>query len=130
MTSPPSALTSATWLSADEAQCQHAGEVLEVVGQRWSPSILLALARGVERFGEIVAMTAGLSARMLAVRLKQLETARLVERIVIPTTPVTIRYRLTAQGLDLINALHAVADYVQRWELDDSATAPTSIRST
>lgn len=90
-----------------------------MVGQRWSPSILLALGRGVERFGEIIAMTSGLSARMLAVRLKQLEAAHLVERVVIPTTPVSIRYRLTDQGRDLIGALHAVAGYVQRWEFDD-----------
>jgi len=95
------------------------------VGQRWSPSILLALGRGVERFSEIIAMTAGLSARMLTLRLKQLETAHLVERIVIPTTPVTVRYRLTAQGLDLIDALHSVAGYVQRWEVDDPATRAT-----
>jgi DNA-binding HxlR family transcriptional regulator len=101
--------------------------VLEVVGQRWSPSILLALGRGVERFSEIVAMTAGLSARMLTVRLKQLETAHLVERIVIPTTPVTVRYRLTAQGQDLIDALHGVAEYVQRWEIDGPAPAPAAL---
>jgi DNA-binding HxlR family transcriptional regulator len=109
---------STSWDNADEGHCQHASQVLEVVGQRWSPSILLALARGVERFGEILARTAGLSARMLTVRLKQLETAHLVERRVIPTTPVTVRYGLTAQGLDLIDALHSIAGYVQRWEVD------------
>ncbi len=107
------------WDDADEAECQHASQLLEVVGQRWSPSILLALARGVERFSEILAMTAGLSARMLTVRLKQLETAHLIERVVIPTTPVTVRYRLTRQGLDLIDALNSVQGYVQRWVLDD-----------
>ncbi|MFJ2755500.1 winged helix-turn-helix transcriptional regulator [Nocardioides sp. NPDC087217] len=125
MTSPPPSPPSTSWRSADEAECQHASKVLEVVGQRWSPSILLALGRGVERFSEIIAMTAGLSARMLTLRLKQLETAHLVERIVIPTTPVTVRYRLTAQGLDLIDALHSVAGYVQRWEVDDPATRAT-----
>lgn len=100
------------------------------MGQRWSPSILLALGRGVERFGEIVAMTAGLSPRMLTVRLKQLETAHLVQRIVIPTTPVTIRYRLTAQGLDLIDTLHSVAGYVQRWEIGKPAAPAAPLPST
>ncbi|MFI6426886.1 winged helix-turn-helix transcriptional regulator [Promicromonospora sp. NPDC050880] len=126
MTSSPASPPSTSWRHADEAQCRHASKVLEVVGQRWSPSILLALGRGVERFGEIIAMTAGLSPRMLTLRLKQLEAAHLVERTVIPTTPVTIRYRLTAQGLDLIDALHSVAGYVQRWEVDAAAPLPST----
>ncbi len=115
MTSTGTDRAPAPWRYADEADCQHASRVLEVVGQRWSPSILLALARGAERFTDIATAVAGLSARMLTVRLKQLETARLVERTVIPTTPVTVRYRLTPQGTDLIAALGPIAGYVQRW---------------
>ncbi|MGP3536567.1 winged helix-turn-helix transcriptional regulator [Microbacterium sp. RD1] len=86
------------------------------MGQRWSPSILLSLGRGAERFSDIIAATPGMSARMLTLRLTQLEAAHLVERVVIPTTPVTVRYRLTSQGADLIEALHPIAGYVQRWE--------------
>lgn len=118
--------TISPWHDADESECEHATKTLEVVGQRWSPSILLALARGLERFSEIVAATPGLSARMLTVRLHQLETARLVERIVIPTTPVTVRYRLTPQGVDLIDTLHSVASYVRRWEVVDAAARASS----
>ena len=58
----------------------------------------------------------GLSARMLTVRLKQLETAHFVEREVIPTTPVSVRYRLTPQGVDLVTALGPIAGYVRRWQ--------------
>lgn len=96
---------------------------MEVVGQRWSPSILLALARGAERFTDITTAVAGLSARMLSVRLKQLETARLVERTVVPTTPVAVRYRLTARGVDLVTALQPIASYVQRWETGPDKTS-------
>ena len=98
---------------------------MEVVGQRWSPSILLALARGVERFTDITATVAGISARMLTVRLKQLETAQLVERMVFPTTPVSVRYRLTPRGVDLVTALQPIAGYVQRWETGADKTSPT-----
>jgi DNA-binding HxlR family transcriptional regulator len=100
--------------------------VLEIVGQRWSPSILLALARGAERFTEITAIVAGLSARMLTVRLKQLEAADLVERAVTPTTPVTVRYRLTPRGDDLITALQPIAGHVQRWERDHGHATPSA----
>ena len=98
---------------------------MEVVGQRWSPSILLALARGAERFTDVIAAVAGLSARMLTVRLKQLETARLVERTVVPTTPVAVRYRLTPRGVDLVTALQPIAGYVQRWETGPDRTSPS-----
>jgi DNA-binding HxlR family transcriptional regulator len=97
-----------------------------VVGQRWSPSILLALARGAERFSEITAVVAGLSARMLTLRLKQLETAELVERTVVPTTPVMVRYHLTPRGDDLITALRPIAGHVKRWEGDGGQSAPSS----
>lgn len=101
---------------------------MEVVGQRWSPSVLLALARGAERFTDITATVAGLSARMLSVRLKQLETAGLVERTVVPSTPVAVRYRLTPQGADLIAALQPIAGYVRRWETgsDERDPAPAA----
>ena len=99
---------------------------MEVVGQRWSPSVLLALARGAERFTDVTATVAGLSARMLTLRLKQLETAGLVERTVVPSTPVAVRYRLTPRGADLIVALQPIASYVRRWETrsDDQDHAP------
>ena len=110
--------SSVQWVQVNEDECRHASRVLEIVGQRWSPSILLALARGAERFTDITAIVAGLSARMLTVRLKQLEAAELVERNVTPTTPVTVRYRLTPRGDDLIASLRPIAGHVQRWEID------------
>lgn len=106
------------WTHRNEAECRRAGRALEVVGQRWAPGILLALARGVERFTEIAASVDGISARMLTVRLKQLENAALVERTVIPTTPVSVRYRLTPRGVDLVTAVEPIAGYVRRWNDD------------
>ncbi|MFG1699650.1 winged helix-turn-helix transcriptional regulator [Nonomuraea sp. NPDC049309] len=103
------------WDHSDEAECRRAGRALEVVGQRWAPGVLLALARGAERFTEIAASVDGISARMLTVRLKQLESAELVERTVIPTTPVSVRYRLTPRGADLLAAIRPIADYLTRW---------------
>jgi DNA-binding HxlR family transcriptional regulator len=92
--------------------------MLEVVGQRWSAGILLAFARGAERFSEILAAVPGLSARMLTVRLQQLGAAQLVEREVIPTIPVSVRYHLTERGNDLLSAIEPISGFVQRW--DDS----------
>jgi DNA-binding HxlR family transcriptional regulator len=114
------------WLLADETDCKQASSVMEVVGHRWSPSVLLALARGAERFTEVLAIVEGLSARMLTVRLKELESARLVDRIVIPTTPVSVRYHLTPRGADLLAALEPIASHVQRWRPDADTPRSTS----
>lgn len=104
------------WELIDDELCRRATGVVELVGRRWSSAILLALARGAERFGEILGLVGGLSDRMLAVRLRELEHAGLVDRIVEPTTPVTIRYRLTVRGRDLLASLQPLVRYGQRWE--------------
>lgn len=109
------------WDHTNEAECRRAGRAIEVVGQRWAPGVLLALDRGAERFSEIAALVEGISARMLTVRLKQLEAARLIVRTVIPTTPVSVRYSLSPRGADLLDALRPMADYVQRWNDDTDA---------
>lgn len=104
------------WDLIDDDECRRASGVVELVGRRWSSAILFALARGATRFGEVLAAVAGLSDRMLAVRLKELERAGLVERTVEPTTPVSVRYGLTPRGRDLMAALQPLVRYGQRWE--------------
>ena|ERR1700677_3977573 len=90
--------------------------IVERVGRRWTSGILLALGRGATRFTEILARVDGLSDRLLAARLRELEQLGLVDRIVEPTTPVSVRYRLTVRGRDLLTALQPIVAYGQRWE--------------
>ncbi|BAJ74743.1 predicted transcriptional regulator [Microbacterium testaceum StLB037] len=107
-TSPP--------LHIDDEECRRISGVMEVVGRRWSSGILLALGMGAERFSEIEHRVQGLSGRMLSVRLRELEAAELVARDVRPTTPVTISYRLTERGIELLRSLQPMARYARRWE--------------
>lgn len=116
MTTPRTTLPLTRWDHSDESECRRAGRALEIVGQRWAPGVLLALARGAERFTEVMAAVSGISARMLTVRLKQLEKAGLITRTVIPTTPVSVLYRLTPRGADLLDALQPIADHIRRWD--------------
>jgi DNA-binding HxlR family transcriptional regulator len=108
------------WELIDDDECRRAAAIVERVGRRWNSSILLAVARGASRFTEIVARVDGLSDRMLAARLKELEQIGLIDRIVEPTTPVPVRYRLTARGHDLLTSLQPLMEYGQRWERDPS----------
>lgn len=104
------------WELIDDDECRRVSGALELVGKRWSSGILLAIARGATRFSEIGASVAGLSDRLLAARLRELEHTELVVRTVEPTTPVTVRYALTPRGRDLMGSLHALVLYGQRWQ--------------
>lgn len=100
----------------EEDDCQRVLAVMDVIGRRWSSGVLLALGQGAERFTEIQGRVNGLSARLLAVRLRELEAAGLVDRVVTPSTPVSVRYALTARGRELLVAFQPLARYAQRWE--------------
>lgn len=107
--------TDAGWARIDDEQCRRFSGALEFIGRRWSGAILLAIARGASRFGEIRESVLGLSDRLLAARLKELEHAGVVERTVEPTMPVTIRYGLTSRGAALMDAIQPLVEFGETW---------------
>jgi DNA-binding HxlR family transcriptional regulator len=111
--------TEETQLSAFCSVYQH---TVELIGRRWTGAILRALLSGVSRFSDLSETVPGLSDRMLAERLKELEAAGIVKRTVIPETPVRVEYTLTDKGRDLHSVIQAVARWAERWE--ESAAAP------
>ena len=104
------------WEQIDDDECRRAAGTVELIGRRWSSAIMLGIARGAGRFSEILGSVGGLSDRMLALRLKELGRAGLIDRVVEPTTPVTVHYLLTARGRDLLAALQPLVRYGQLWE--------------
>ena len=109
--------TAQEWRAIDDEVCLRAIEVIEAVGKRWTGGILLALDRGADRFSDITAAVRGLSSRLLSVRLRELEHAGLIDRVVVHTMPVSVRYQLTAQGRDLLGSLQPIAAYASRWRI-------------
>jgi DNA-binding HxlR family transcriptional regulator len=99
----------------NDDECRRFSSSIELIGKRWSSGIMLAIERGAERFSEILVSVEGLSDRLLAQRLKELETAGMVEREVIPTTPVQVRYHLSERGSDLLASLQPLVGWGQRW---------------
>lgn len=95
--------------------CPYYHRAIELIGRRWTGAILLALSHGAERFCALTAAVPGLSDRMLSERLKELEAEGIVQRTVIPTTPVTITYQLTEKGQALRGAMDAVGQWAQEW---------------
>jgi DNA-binding HxlR family transcriptional regulator len=104
-----------TWERIDDDQCRLFQASVELIGRRWSSAILLAVARGARRFSEILASVPGLSDRMLAQRLKELDAAGLVAREVVPTMPVQVAYRLTPSGSELMASLQPLVQWGLRW---------------
>ncbi|HEX2923287.1 MAG TPA: helix-turn-helix domain-containing protein [Chloroflexota bacterium] len=98
-----------------EAFCPYYRHAVELVGRRWSGTIIRALAGGVHRFSDIVDTIPGLSDRMLSERLKELETEGIVVRTVYPETPVRIEYHLTEKGRALGGVMDALSDWAHRW---------------
>ncbi|AKU19241.1 hypothetical protein VV02_23515 [Luteipulveratus mongoliensis] len=85
--------------------CRSVQLTLDVVGKRWSAAILVAIAQGATRFGEIRGAVDGISDRLLAARLKDLERHHLVERTVVPSMPVQVKYAPTVEGVQLVAAM-------------------------
>ena len=104
-----------------DEQCIRFQDSVELIGKRWSGGILMAMWQGADRFSEIVASVSGLSDRLLSQRLRELENAQLVVREVVATTPVQVRYRLTARGIDLMQSLQPLVAWEGRWNKPESA---------
>ncbi len=100
------------------AYCPVFQESVELIGRRWTGSIVRALLTGSNRFGEVLARVPGLSDRLLSERLRELEAAGIVERRVFPEIPVRIEYALTDKGRELESIVTAISDWADRWAPD------------
>jgi len=86
--------------------CEAAFKLLE---GRWKLVILFHLFDGeVRRFSDLERLVTGISQKMLAQQLRQLEVDGIVERTVYPEVPPKVEYRLTPWGQALCPALDAV----------------------
>lgn len=112
--SPSAAGAAQTAHQIHDDECRLFREAAELAGRKWTAAILLALARGAERFSELHASIEGISDRLLAARLRELESQGLVSRTVVPSTPVQIRYGLTQPGLELITILQPLVRWAKR----------------
>lgn len=98
-----------------ELFCPNYHHAVELIGRRWSGVILRALLLGSTRFGQIKTAIPELTDKMLSERLRELAAEGLVERTVVPETPVRIEYTLTAKGQDLESAITALSRWADRW---------------
>jgi DNA-binding HxlR family transcriptional regulator len=88
-------------------------EAASLLERRWQLSIIYAAISGALRFNEFADAIIGISPRMLSERLRDLESAGLIERTVLPTSPPTVEYRLTPRGKRLGPVIDAMRAYAE-----------------
>lgn len=105
----------AKWRPEDDKQCMARlagiGDALYAIGGKWKLRIIVALTEGVSRFNELQRTITGISSKVLAAELKELEMNGFVKRTILPQTPVIIEYKLTDYALTLQNVLDALSDW-------------------
>jgi DNA-binding HxlR family transcriptional regulator len=92
---------------------QPVTDALYVLNGKWKLPILLELATGTKRFGELARRLSTITDRMLSKELKELETNLLIGRIASEDAPVKVAYALTEHGI----SLHDVIVELQKWGL-------------
>ena len=87
---------------------------LRLLDGRWKLLILFHLFGGqVQRFSDLERLIDGVSQKMLAQQLRQMEEDGLVVRTVHPEVPPRVEYRLTPWGEALCPALEAMLNWIE-----------------
>ena len=95
--------------------CTRFHRASELIGRRWSGAILFLLLKQKCRFATLRDAIPDITDRMLSERLQELEEEGLVDRTVVPETPVRVEYSLTKKGRALTDAMNAIAEWAEKW---------------
>ena len=87
---------------------------LTLIGGRWKPAILFSLLGGTMRYNQLLKTIPGVSERMLAAQLRELEKDGLVKRTIYAEMPQRVEYDLTDLGLSAGPLLHSMSDWGNR----------------
>ena len=88
---------------------------MELIGRRWTGAIVFVLLKGRCRYSDAAGAIPEMTDRMLSERLKELEQEGIVERRVVPETPVRVEYALTARGEALARPVEALVGWAHEW---------------
>ena len=106
-------------------ECFFFGVARKLIGDKWSLLILFILRDGSMRFNALLRGVEGISQKVLAASLKDLERDGYIRREVINGSPPWVEYSLTAMGEGFLRQLAPVAAWVEEnWpSMEDSRRA-------
>ncbi len=91
----------------------------QVVGCKWSVSVLQEIRHGISRPGALQRAIAGISAKVLSERLRKLTHYGLLDKQSFPEVPPRTEYRLTESGrrlTDIIEQIHVLDEQLKASE--------------
>lgn len=83
----------------------------DVLGGKWTTLVVRDLLTGTKRYSQLQRSLTGISPRMLAARLAQLEATGLISKKVYPTVPPKTEYTLTKRGRQIEPVIQAMAAF-------------------
>lgn len=86
----------------------------KILGDKWTPLLLFALAAHPCRFSELQAEVCGVNPRTLSARLDNLEQEGVITRTVYPETPPRVVYALTQKGADLLPVIRCMIAWAEK----------------
>ena len=102
--------------------CARFHRASELIGRRWNGAIIFVLLKSRCRFATLRNAIPDITDRMLCDRLQELEHEGVIERTVVPETPVRVEYALTRKGRALATAFDAIVEWAHKWvELETPA---------
>ena len=101
--------------------CARFHRASELIGRRWTGAIIFVLLKSRCRFATLRDTIPEITDRMLSDRLQELEAEGIVERTVIPESPIRVEYELTKKGRALAAAIDSIADWAHKWTEEEPA---------
>lgn len=86
-------------------------DALYVLNGKWKIALILSMVQSPKRFNEIRKEITGISPKILAKELKDLELNDFIKRTVYPTTPVSIIYEATDYSRTLKNVIRELSSW-------------------
>jgi DNA-binding HxlR family transcriptional regulator len=86
-------------------------DTIEVLGGKWKIAILHSLSFGTQRFTDLQETLVGITPKVLAKELLDLEQNLLVTRTVNDTRPVTVSYTLTPHAYEAQPVIEALLTF-------------------
>jgi DNA-binding HxlR family transcriptional regulator len=92
---------------------------LRVLGKKWAVYTLRDIGvYNIDRFNRLLESLPGISPKVLATRLKQLEAAGMITRAEKQRAPMLVRWALTEKGYDVVPILMMLAAFEAKYHAD------------
>ena len=108
---------------------------LNVIGGKWKTDILWEINLAPRRFGELRRILSGVSEKVLAQQLREMEADDLIRREVFPGKVQRVEYSVTDFGRSLNEAVTVMADWGKAFEIrmaekaEEEARPPVALRA-